>query len=1104
MKRLAPRLAVSALLTITATAVAAAALAQPPGMVRDIRTVPVNEPPWLTGPHTFVRLGEHLYFPADDGTRGFELWRTDGTTAGTELVADICPGQCAGLPYWMGALAGDQVFFAADDGVHGQELWATDGTPAGTRMVRDIRPEGSSAPTWLTALGDRVAFTALDGAHGRELWISDGTEAGTMMLEDLAPGAEGSDPSALLATQGMLFFNADAPARGREPWASDGTPGAAVPLGDLRPGPEGSISLEQAFPTNPRFAAAVDGLYFFAASVEALAQRQLWVSDGTPGGTLPLTAGHATALSTRVAELTALGSDLYFVYQDAAAGAEIWRSDGTVAGTERVTDVQPGFDDRAPRGLTAVGDRLFFADSTAATGYELWVTDGTGAGTTPVADIAPGPDGSLDWSLVWTGGWPLDAERLLFFADDGMHGAEPWVSDGTATGTFLLRDVAPGAELSHFAIFGPYSPPAAVSGGLAFFAWNPDLGFEPWFTNGTQAGTRLLADLHQQASSLYEPYWFSIADLVALGDRLLFQAVDDEHGLELWTSGGTPGTTRLVKDIETAMADGRPLGSTPFDLVPLEDTLVFQVRLRGPVEDANGQAWRSDGTDAGTFPLVTEGESHGFSKAAGAAFFTNGDGFWTSDGTPAGTRLVAGVDSGGETAAQGGGVLFAGSTDTTGRELYRLDADLDRASLVADLVPGPDSSSPASLTAVGDRLFFVATTPAAGREVWVSDGGGDTHLLADLMPGAEDSIRRFPTPQTHGLAESPPIVGSGGLAFIAAYDGVHGEELWASDGTPEGTRLVADVRPGPVSSGLLWLTDVRGRLYFRANDGSTGAELWSSDGTAAGTRPVADLAPGAASSDPRFLVDVDGVLHFTAWTPSGGAELWRIGDDGVPEPVADLLPGPGSSSPSYLTVAGRRLFFFASDGVNGYEPWSMVLPSRKLHARMSSARTGATVLLHIVLTNPTPVDQPDAAGDELVLPLPGALTPVSVDATGGRAEVVAAGALATGTAAAAAGHTLLWNGPLPAGARETLTVELTLAVGQPNPVALQAELHFDTDADGTNDLSVPSDDPRLPGDTDPTVITAPQVLEVPALGLPGTVLLALLLTVGGLWRLRSG
>src|SRR4029078_11423156 len=84
---------------------------------------------------------------------------------------------------------GDRLFFTAADRVHGRELWKADGTRAGTTLGKDTGPgrAGITQP-YLTAVGDTVFFGADDDVHGHELWKSDGTEAGTVMVKDIYPG----------------------------------------------------------------------------------------------------------------------------------------------------------------------------------------------------------------------------------------------------------------------------------------------------------------------------------------------------------------------------------------------------------------------------------------------------------------------------------------------------------------------------------------------------------------------------------------------------------------------------------------------------------------------------------------------------------------------------------------------------------------------------------------------------------------------------------------------------------------------------------------------------------------------------------------------------
>src|SRR5205814_687354 len=159
----------------------------------------------------------------DDGVNGTELWKSDGTAAGTVLVKDINPGSTGGVPNSSNptnlVTIGGTVYFAADDGADGQELWKRNGTAAGTTLVNDINPGvHTSVPNNFTPVGGTLFFTASDATNGNELWMSDGTGPGTVPVKAINPGPTGSLLSGLTLIGTTLFFSADDGTNGSELW----------------------------------------------------------------------------------------------------------------------------------------------------------------------------------------------------------------------------------------------------------------------------------------------------------------------------------------------------------------------------------------------------------------------------------------------------------------------------------------------------------------------------------------------------------------------------------------------------------------------------------------------------------------------------------------------------------------------------------------------------------------------------------------------------------------------------------------------------------------------------------------------------------------------
>ncbi|MCL6503042.1 MAG: DUF4214 domain-containing protein [Pirellulales bacterium] len=267
-----------------------------------------------------------------------------------------------------------------------------------------------------------------------------------------------------------------------------------------------------------------------------------------------------------------------------------------------------------------------------------------------------------------------------------------------------------------------------------------------------------------------------------------------------------------------------------------------------------------------------------------------------------------------------GFVLFAADDQANGIELWRSDGSTSGSTvMVKDIWAGStvvgsstvaNSSNPQLLTTVGGKVFFVADDGVHGTELWVTDGtASGTMLVKDIKAG----------PVSSDLGN---FVAFAGQLFFTADDGTHGMELWRSDGTASGTVLVKDIRSGSAGSNPTGLVVSGSLLFFAADDGITGMELWRSDGGTAGTSRVADIVPGATGSSPTNLVDVGGRLFFAATNGSVGTELWT--SDGTSTGttlVRDIRTGLASSNPANLTAVGSTLFFTADDGNQGVELW---------------------------------------------------------------------------------------------------------------------------------------------------------------------------------------
>jgi ELWxxDGT repeat protein/cysteine-rich repeat protein len=595
-------------------------------------------------PHSPIALDDAVLFRGRDGRVGSELWRTDGTAAGTVLVRNL-NGAASSLDFgFAGARLRSFALYRGFAAATGVELYRSDGTLGGTWQLADIRPGlGGSAPSGFGGNDHRVYLSA-DGPDGREPWISDGGRPpdSTRQLRDIHSGRGSFDIARPVVVGSQVFFVA-VDGDSRELWRSDGTPAGTVRI--FSPVPS-SARLENPVAT-PVFLASA-GTFFFAAP--ASTDGTLWASDGSVAGTVALAS--QSNYGSPCAEPTS--GKVFMSARSASDEYELLVTDGTPAGTATI-DIQSGSGSSDPRDLVALGGAIFFSAETSATGSELWTSDGTPGGTAIVADIVPGVVGSNPRLLTVAG------STLFFIASEPGVGREVWISDGTTAGTTLVQDSVPGPA-------GLSVGQMTAIGGRVFFDGDAGSGPALWTSDGTAPGTFEIINIQPGSGNPFPLDW----QMQEVGGRALFLGTSTG----LWVSDGTlAGTMNLLPDAREI----DPAGGIAF------------------VSVRNGSGldlWATDGTPGGTTSLGVS-VLGSVVTAGGKAFFASDDGvsgaeMWISDGTAAGTSRLAEVISGSGSptpdplAIAGSRLFFAGHDGLDGRQLWAIDGLADCGNGVLD------------------------------------------------------------------------------------------------------------------------------------------------------------------------------------------------------------------------------------------------------------------------------------------------------------------------------------------------------------------------------------------------------------------------------------
>jgi ELWxxDGT repeat protein len=764
-------------------------------------TLQSNGNPFYDSINFELSYGGKIYFNHYDS--GYELYSTGLTNATTWMLKDIYPGWMSSYAtVTAGIVLNSKLFVAySSDGGTYTNYYLTDGTPAGTVkvtqthstgtafglingnliyrgcetnqcelystagvnndgvLIKDIYPgnnaggqPNNSAPAFAAQIGNKIFFTATT-AEGTELWVTDGTTAGTVLLKDIYVGAKSSDASSFTVLGSKLYFVAKSSVFGEEIWVSDGTPAGTVVYKDLMPGAKGS---------GPKNLKAVNGTHlFFTAYNNISGFGNVFISEVASNSTTGFAHALVESMNSETKSFTELGGLVYFDAMEGNSGNAFWVTDGTSANTVKIKDLYPNITCSDITQLSTFNSSLFFVASTEANGSELHISNGTAAGTSIVKELGTGDASGYIGTLV-----PTDFGKIIFSSGGSTtYGTEAYATDGTSAGTVMLGDLTSGTASSliqHVTLIPGQNKVLFFNGGGGSARY--------YITDGTPAGTTLLTGYSSITTTASTP--------IALPNgtgAFLFNQDSGNYKGKIYFYKSSDNTVTLLN---TGWNTTQQVGAAFYN--PTLNLLFFCT---------------SNATST-TLNL------------------------WKSDGTVAGTTLLKNIPM-------------------TGNNFQITHH-----------------------TAIGSKTIFQYTnnTTTPVKQLWVTDGTAAGTMQFDSNDGANGSYS----------------VGKefGGTYYFGRGDASTGLELWKTDGTSGGTVMIKDIRSGSGTSSISNYLVYNGKLYFTADDGINGVELWRTNGTLLGTELVNDINPGSNSSSPTLLKVVAGKLYFTANKVLSGKEVW--------------------------------------------------------------------------------------------------------------------------------------------------------------------------------------------------------------------------------------
>ena len=762
----------------------------------------INQEAASSSPAYAAHLGDAIYFQADDGINGDELYKYNLTTQTSSLIANINAYQDGIGTYEVKTFDNKIYFNARNGGGLDRFLYVHDPSDNSTQLLVDNMNNDLRNPNYMYEYNGYVymagEFDYNDSEFGRYNIASNEFE----LIADINPD-EGSSPNNIIEVNGQIWFSAQDGQSQSNLWRYDPSSNTV----------ENMIYQSQSgdFP-NIYPQAYFDGKFFFQG-YKLGEGSELYVYDLASNTLLDFPEIYAGGGSSSPSGFMEVDGKLFFTARTVDVGRELRVYDPATDEVSVVSDIFPGNDNASPGDLKVLNGKLFFTANSNFDDRNLYSYDDDGAGLVLEATLENNISFGLSTLIAADGILFLDGHklesgrelyqfvpgtneitlaadinqttigsdpygfteyngRLYFGADEVNSGREIWVYDPATGNVEILSDDPVNLKPDQFTV---------VNGKLYFTGIDPNVGYG------------ILS--YDDATGLITPTSFitpnstgHITDMIAHNGKLYYGADTDDYGNELYVYDPISNTWDITQDIN-------PNGDSY-----AEKFIVYNNEIYFQADDgANGmELWKyNDATGFTSLVADVNPGSDGSSPSWFAEY--NGELYFNAKSDPDGYQLYSYNASNGvftqwtsfqsslnpqHLTVYNNKLFFAGRFSSSANvELVYYDAATDSTYLTEDL--HPSSSNPRYLEVFNDKLYFATNTVDYGRELWEFN---DTTLsiVADIYPGVPESDPHF-------------LTLFNGKLYFSANDGIRGTEIWS---IAECLNIVVDSEPQVNANGV--------------------------------------------------------------------------------------------------------------------------------------------------------------------------------------------------------------------------------------------------------------------------------------------------------------